>query len=118
MKINKKLKTALLFGVPLLIGGYLIYKQFKGTGKVRPNPKPPTPNPPAPTTGWTRYKVITVTDPLNIRQSPSTTSTILGTLAIDSIIYAKPSSTSGWHEYSADGSTRSGYVSSTYITPA
>lgn len=123
MKMNKKTKTALLFGIPLLIGGYFIYKQFK-----KPTPKPVVPNgggggnggggTPPPSVGWTKFKVITITDPLNIRQSPSTTSSILGTLPIGTIIYAKPSSSSGWHEYSANGSTRSGYVSSTYITAA
>ena len=117
MKISKKLKTTLIFGVPLIIGGFLIYKQFKKP-KITPNTNP-NPNPaPVPTIGWTRYKVITINDPLNVRQSASTSSSIIESLPIGSTIFAKPSSTSGWHEYSKDGSTRFGYVSSTFITPA
>lgn len=42
--MNKKLKVGLLVGVPVLIGAYLIYKQFKGSkgaiGKYTPTPTP------------------------------------------------------------------------------
>lgn len=113
--MNKKLKTALLFGIPVLVGGYFIYKQVSKPTPIKPTPTPePTPTP-NPTTEWSKFKVITVTDPLNVRQLPSTTSAVIDKLAIGSQVWAKSSSTSGWHEYSKDGSTRFGYVSSQYI---
>ena len=54
--MNKKLKVGLLVGVPVLIGAYLIYKQFKGSkgaiGKYTPPPTPkPVVNPTRTTTG-------------------------------------------------------------------
>lgn len=113
--INKKTKLALLFGVPILIGGYFIYKQFR-------KPKPPTPTPPkpnpTPSSGWTKWKVNTVSTNLNVRSEANTSSSIVSSLPKDAIIYAKPSSTSGWYEYSSDGQTSSGFVSSQYLISA
>ena len=115
LNINKKTKLALLFGVPILIGGYFIYKQFRKK-PTPPNPNPPNPNPPS--SGWTKYKVNTASTNLNVRSGANTSSGIVSSLAKGSIIWAKPSSTSGWHEYSSDGQTSSGFVSSQYLTSA
>jgi hypothetical protein len=75
---------------------------------------------PAPPTRWSSYKVNTSSSSLNVRNSPSATATIVGSLPKGSIIYAKPSSTSGWYEYSVNGlsSAVAGYVSSAYLIPA
>jgi hypothetical protein len=43
--MNKKLKLGLLFGVPVLIGAYLIYRQFNPKGAVGKYIPPPTPKP-------------------------------------------------------------------------
>jgi uncharacterized protein YgiM (DUF1202 family) len=112
LNINKKTKLALLFGVPILIGGYFIYKQFRKK-PTPPNPNPPNPNPPS--SDWKKYKVNTASTNLNVRSGASTSSGIVSSLAKDSIIWAKPTSNSGWYEYSSDGSTRSGFVSSQYL---
>jgi hypothetical protein len=47
--MNKKLKYA-LYSIPLLIGGYFIYKQFAGKGKEEPAKDVPPPPPPSPET--------------------------------------------------------------------
>jgi uncharacterized protein YgiM (DUF1202 family) len=62
---------------------------------------------------YSKYKVATLISNLNVRNSPN--GTIITNLPKDSIIWAKPSSTSGWLEYSADGSQTTGYVSETYL---
>jgi uncharacterized protein YgiM (DUF1202 family) len=118
MKLSKKTKAALLIGVPLLIGGYLIYKQLKP--KPNPNPyvpttppiTPPTPPPPAPTGSCRNYIVTTAVSNLNIRESTSTSSAYKGSLAKGSTVSAKQSSTSGWMEL-CDGR---GFVSGQYLT--
>ena len=57
--MNKKLKLGLLFGVPVLIGAYLIYRQFKNPkGKIGEYVPPPTPKPevaPAPVSSPCNY---------------------------------------------------------------
>jgi len=118
MKLSKKTKAALLIGVPLLIGGYLIYKQLKKPKPIvnpnvpTPTPPPPPP-PPPPSTGCSNYIVTTVSSNLNIRETPSTSSAIKGSLAKGSTVSAKQSSTSGWMQL-CDGS---GYfVSGQYLT--
>lgn len=75
---------------------------------------------PAPTTRWSNYKVNTSSSSLNVRNAPSTTATIVRSLPKGSEIYARPSSTFGWHEYSINGlsSAVAGYVSSAYLIPA
>lgn len=75
---------------------------------------------PMPTTRWSNYKVNTSSGGLNVRNAPSSSATVVSSLPKGSIIYAKPSSTSGWHEYSINGlsSAVAGYVSSAYLIPA
>ena len=114
-----KLQKAALITVPILIGGYLIYKQVRGKKTyqeaVLTNP-PGTPNTPEDVTKWEKYKVTTLATPLNIREQPSTSSAKIGSLPKGSIIWACASSTNGWMIYSADGSNESGYVSADYLT--
>jgi uncharacterized protein YgiM (DUF1202 family) len=115
--MNKKTKLALLFGVPIIIGGYFIFKQLK----PKPNPAPPkpVPPPPPPEAECSDYKVTTVSSNLNIRSSASTTSTIVGSLAKDSIVSVKASSTEGWMQLCDNGNGMplpNGYVASLYLT--
>jgi len=116
MKLSKKTKAALLIGVPLLIGGYLIFKQLKKPKPIVnpyvPTPTPPPP-PPPPSTGCSNYIVTTAVSNLNIRESPSTSSAYKGSLAKGSIVSAKQSSTSGWLQL-CNGSGY--YVSGQYLT--
>jgi uncharacterized protein YgiM (DUF1202 family) len=115
MKLTKPLKTALVV-VPFLIGGILLIKYFRPK-KQTPKPEPePEPTPPPTPSGFEKYAVTTNTSNLNVRSGPSTSSSIVGTLVKGSEIFAKPSGTSGWHEYSSDGKTGSGFVSSQYVT--
>ena len=110
--MNKKIKLAILFGVPIIIGAYFIFKQLK----PKPNPAPPKPVPPPPPepepAGCSDYKVTTISSNLNIRSGPSTTFTIVDSVAKDSIVSVKASSTEGWMQLCDD----SGYVASIYLT--
>ena len=81
-----------------------------------PNPDPFNPTPTPPVSGFSKYRVTTLVSNLNVRQSASTSAPVVGSLPKDSIVYAKPSSTSGWYVYSANGTTDSGFVSSLYLT--
>jgi uncharacterized protein YgiM (DUF1202 family) len=120
MKLSKPVKTALVV-LPFVIGGLLLLKYFRpkkrednddnqgnGGGTI------PTPTP-APS-GFEKHIVTTSTSNLNVRSGPSTSSSIITTLPKGSEIFAKPSATSGWHEYSSDGTTSTGFVSSQYVT--
>ena len=121
MKLTKPVKTALVV-LPFVIGGLLLLKYFRpkkredsddnnqgGGGGTIPTPTP------APS-GFAKHIVTTSTSNLNVRSGPSTSSSIISTLPKGSEIFAKPSGTSGWHEYSTDGKTSSGFVSSQYVT--
>ncbi len=66
--------------------------------------------------GFKKYAVTTGTSSLNIRKTPSTEGEIIGTLPKGTVIYATPSATIGWSEYSANGISVDGYVSSQYLT--
>lgn len=119
MKLTKPLKTALVV-VPFLIGGILLIKFLRPKKQnISPSPSPtptPTPTPTPAPSGFEKYVVTTNTSNLNVRSGPSTSSSRVGTLVKGSEIFAKPSGTSGWHEYSSDGITSSGFVSSQYVT--
>lgn len=133
-----KTKKALLFGIPILVGGYFIIRQFRGTkvwkkakaeedcckmdppcpdcGYVpRPEPDPINPEDVI-LIGMKKYKVTTLSTPLNVRQSPSVSSAKIGSLPKGTIIYARASETSGWMEYSENGNDIIGYVSADYLT--
>jgi len=119
MKITKATKITALFAVPLLIGGYFIYRQFSGKKTYDNAVKPPAPPKtggaaPAPT-AYSKYIVDTLLTNLNVRDTPSTSGAKVGSLAKGTEIFAKPSSTAGWFEYSANGTTSSGFVSASYL---
>ena len=114
-KLSKPVKTALVV-LPFVIGGILLLKYFRPK-KDTPTPPPaPSPDPNPVSQGFEKYVVSTNTSNLNVRSGPSTSTTIVTTLPKGTEIFAKPSSTSGWHEYSTDGKTGIGFVSSQYVT--
>jgi uncharacterized protein YgiM (DUF1202 family) len=132
--INKKYKIALIT-LPVLIGGYFIYRLLKGkktyeeavmeadggstdgstddggsTGDGGSNDGGGDSG----SGTYAKYKVTTLVSNLNIRQNPSTNSTILTSVPKGTIIDAKASSTSGWMEVMV-GSTN-GFASAQYLT--
>jgi len=113
-----KNKNLIIGGIAFLLAGVGIYFIVKGgkpdstdAGESTPTP---TPNPPI-LPGYQKYSVETLVSNLNVRQAPSTSSSVVGSLAKGSIIFAKPSGTSGWYSYSEDGVKEKGFVSSLYI---
>ena len=119
--MTKKTKLAILFSAPIIIGAYFIYRQFKGkktyTAAVKqqggqPNEQPNVQTP------FAKYIVETLVTALNVREQPSVTSAKIGSVAKGSQIFARPSSTSGWFEYSSNGTTKTGYVSADYLKKA
>lgn len=126
-----KTQKALLIGIPVLAGAYIIYRQFRGRRTYEQAVLDNPPGAPTGTTGtgstdggytggqggrFKRYKVTTLATPLNVRQSPTTSSAKIGSLPKGSIIWACASQTSGWMIYSEDGANESGYVSADYLT--
>ena len=116
MKMTKT-KKALLIGVPVLIGVYLIYRQMRGKktyqeAVIAHPPGTPTSTTTPPADGCGSYKVTTVVSNLNVRQQPNTSSAIISSLPKGSTVSAKASSTSGWMELCS----QSGFVSATYLT--
>jgi hypothetical protein len=111
-----KTQKALIIGLPVLIGGYLIYKQFRGKKTYQEAVIENPPGTEEQGEKFKKYKVTTLVTPLNIREEPSTSSAKIGSLPKGSIIYAAASSTNGWMIYSEDGSNESGYVSADYLT--
>ena len=63
-----------------------------------------------------KYVVSTKLSNLNVRKTPDVKSEKIGSLAKGEEVFAKPSETFGWHEYSKDGKTLTGYISSQHIT--
>jgi uncharacterized protein YgiM (DUF1202 family) len=106
--MNEKTKKALLIGVPIVIGAYLILKQF--AKKPTPTNTTKTPN------AFSKHIVTTMLSNLNVRSTPSTSGNIIDSLPKGTEIFARPSQTSGWSEFSTDGTNVAGYVSSDYIT--
>lgn len=130
--MNKKVKKYLLFGVPIAVGLYFVIRQFAGKKTYNdalnnpPAPPPtttpttPTPNPNSGNTGSSdngsgTYKVTTLVSNLNVRERPSLTSSIVGSLPKGTTIWAVPSSTDGWFEYYLNNELI-GYVSANYLT--
>jgi hypothetical protein len=119
-------KKALLFGIPILVAGYFIIRQLRGTkvwNKAKADEDCCKMNPPCPgcdyvprPDGLKQYKVTTLSTPLNVRQSPSVSSAKIGSIPKGTIIYARASETSGWMEYYENGIDIYGYVSADYLT--
>lgn len=110
-----KTKKALIIGVPVLIGAYLIFRQFRGKKtyqeSVLTNP-PGAPEKETEEIGCPTYKVTTLVTPLNVRDTPSISGTKIGSLAKGTIVTAKASSTSGWMQLCE----QTGFVSADYLT--
>lgn len=111
---NKKLIIGISAAALAVVGLFLV---FKGMKKPEGDTTTPTPNPPTPTppSEYNKFEVATLVSNLNVRQSPSTSSPVVGSLPKGTIIFAKPSGTSGWYAYSKDGVTADGFVSSLYL---
>jgi hypothetical protein len=124
--LQKKSTRYVLFGLPILVGGYFIYreligrKNYKKDIQTQANLDTPetTPNIAPETKVFGKYVVSTLGGNLNIRENPSTTASIVGSLPNGEVINANPSATQNWYEYSKDGSTVTGYVSGSYLKKA
>lgn len=107
--MNKKTKniviTSLFIGAILFFG----YKSFA---------KPNKPSGGSGGNDFKKFKVNTSSDDLNVRSGASTSSPIITSLPKGNVIFARPSSVAGWSEYSEDGKTVKGYVSTNYLVQA
>lgn len=111
-----KNKNLIIGGIAFLLAGVGIYFVFKGTKTDSTAPTPtPSPDILPPTPKYQKYSVETLVSNLNVRQSASTGSAVVGSLPKGTIIFAKPSDTSGWFIYSQDGVKDTGFVSSLYL---
>ena len=126
--MTNKTKNLLVGGIALVLAATGIYFIVKGGRKTQESGSggsgacggsgsgggTPTP-PPTPSSGFDKYEVATLVSNLNVRQSPTTTSSVIDSLAKGSVVFAKPSGTTGWYVYSKDGVVDSGFVSSMYL---
>jgi len=112
--MNKKLKMGLLFGIPALVGIYILFKNKKGKETYNDAKKEVLKQDNV--DSFLIFTVTTLVTSLNIRQSHSITSQIIGKIPKGSLILARPSKTSGWMEYSEDGTNVLGYVSADYLS--
>jgi hypothetical protein len=120
MKKDTIIRVASIVGVFGIL--YFIYKKmvkqnnvggFGGVDDgVKIDPKTPTPT----DSTYEKYIVNTQSDPLRIRETPSQNAKVSGKLNKGQEVLLKPSSTQGWMEYSTNGTTTFGYVSSQYVT--
>lgn len=126
MKQGTKTAVWVISILAFAVGGYFLYKKViqPGMRKVKgdtgmPEDKKDTSIKdeikPIPSSGFDKYVVATKSANLNIRKGPDSASEKIGSLAKGSVIFAKQSATNGWHEYSENGTTLTGYISSQYI---
>lgn len=121
---KKGLGTIIVYALPFIVGGILVYSYIRRRKKLREQGQEPiglqttSPEISASTTGDfnTTYFVVTSSGNLNIREKPSATSKIIGSLSKNSKIFGKPSNITGWVEISRDGSRSSGFVSSQFLS--
>ena len=83
-----------------------------GGGNVNEDTKTPT----STDSSYENYIVTTQSTSLNIRANPRVDAKISGKLNKGQEVLLKPSSTQGWMEYSTNGTTTFGYVSSDFVT--
>mgnify|MGYP000956131906 CR=1 FL=1 len=126
--MTNKTKNLLVGGIALVLAATGIYFIVKGGRKTQESGSggsgasggsgsgggTPTP-PPTPSSGFDKYEVATLVSNLNVRQSPTTSSSVIDSLPKGSVVFAKPSGTTGWYVYSKDGVVDSGFVSSMYL---
>ena len=108
--MTNKTKNLLVGGIALVLAATGIYFIVKGGRKTQESGSggsgasggsgsgggTPTP-PPTPSSGFDKYEVATLVSNLNVRQSPTTTSSVIDSLAKGSVVFAKPSGTTGWY---------------------
>lgn len=120
MKKNN-LGIILIYSLPFLVGGVLIYSYLRRRKKLR-EAKPDSQNS---NSGQisdsfsnfrTEYFVNTSSGNLNVREKPSATSQIVGSLARGSKVFGRPSNITGWIEVSRNGSTSLGFASSQFLS--
>ena len=129
--MTNKTKNLLVGGIALVLAATGIYFIVKGGRKTQDSGSggsggsgsggsggsgggTPIP-PPTPSSGFDKYEVATLVSNLNVRQSPTTSSSVIDSLPKGSVVFAKPSGTTGWYVYSKDGVIDSGFVSSMYL---
>ena len=112
-----KNKNLIIGGVAFLLAGVGLFFIVRGSKKddKKDDSTTPPPIPELPLPAFQKYTVETLVSNLNVRQSPSTSSAVIGSLPKGSVVFAKPSGTSGWYTYSADGVKDTGFVSSLYL---
>jgi uncharacterized protein YgiM (DUF1202 family) len=98
--------------IPILLLGYFIYAEIKKGKNKGGGTTPPDANCDA----YKKYKITLTDGSLNIRPNPSTTQDPIGSLENGAIVYAKPSSTAGWLEYTTECKAVDGYISEQYTT--
>ena len=105
-----------VFGVLYFIYRKMVSQKGSGFGKdggdVKEDPKNTDPS----NTNYEKYIITTQEHPLRIRETPSDKAKISGKLNKGQEVLLKPSSTQGWMEYSTNGTTTFGYVSSQFVT--
>ena len=67
-------------------------------------------------TDYEKYTVTTTTTNLNVRETPSANGKKIGSLTKGQQILLKKSTTDGWMEFTTNGKTTMGYVSSQFVT--
>jgi hypothetical protein len=92
--------------------GYFIYAEIKKGKNKGGVTNPPDTN----CDSYKKYKISVSSGGLNIRPTPSTTQDPIGSLKDGDIVHAKPSSTTGWLEYTTECKTVDGYISDSYAT--
>jgi uncharacterized protein YgiM (DUF1202 family) len=121
MKKDTIIKVGSVVGVLVVL--YFVYKKIKKESNANVNLNPQdTKNEDVstPTTdnGYSKYKITTQSTSLNIRENPDVKSKIIGKLNKGQEVLLKASTTNGWMEYSTNGVTTFGFVSSDYVTKA
>jgi len=100
---------------------YFLYKKVSDSGSDQDTSKDKKDDSQTNTTtdnGFSKYKVTTTDTSLNIREKASASAKKIGKLDKGQEVLLKASSTDGWMEYSTNGTTTFGYVSSLYVTKA
>jgi len=115
--MNKDTKIGLMVGAAVVvIAAIYSFTKKKGAAK-KDNKKADTKLTEQPSAAsFLEYVVTTDSTALNVRKSPDAASEIVGNLPKGSVVLINPSSVVGWSEYSKDGKTIFGYVSSKYVT--
>jgi uncharacterized protein YgiM (DUF1202 family) len=119
---KKGFGTILIYALPFVVGGVLIYSYIRRRKKLMEEKQSPQIEPTSTTATATsgnfntEYFVVTSSGSLNVREKPSATSKIVGSLPKGNKVYGKPSGVTGWIELSKDGNTSFGFGSSQFLS--